>query len=342
MKILVLTDTRSYGPQATLYPLLRGLCARAEVTAVYIADRAILGNEYFYEARDPGIGFVYARRADSDYRFETQETYPATLIPLAGVDAVWMRLDLADELFSQYVETRFSGRFISNNPAGMVRAGTKAFLLSLQPMMEELMPPIALCYGADNVMSFRETCPDMVLKVLSSFGGQGVKRFRSHGETDLKDEADVERFLSENGPCLAMAYLDNPRQSDNRLVVLNGEILGAICRTPPPGGWICNLMAGGSCVAAEPDAREIEIVRRIDPLMRALGVHYYGVDTLLDSQNRRVLSEINTVNAGGAYRYELATGVPVCQRIADAFVDYARAFVPAQLLDKVEENPILN
>lgn len=132
-----------------------------------------------------------------------------------------------------------------------------------------------------------------------------------------------------------MAYLNNPDQADNRLVVLNGEILGAIARRPKPGDWLCNLTAGGSYSVVKPDAREIEIVRRLDPLMKALGVHYYGVDTLLDNKNQRVLSEINTVNAGGAYRYEQATGEPVCRRIADAFVDSVLAHKSNELSGRI-------
>jgi glutathione synthase len=105
--------------------------------------------------------------------------------------------------------------------------------------------------------------------------------------------------------------------------VLDGEILGAIRRVPRPGGWLCNLSAGGSYEIAEPDAREKEMVRRIAPHLRALGVHYYGVDTLMAADGSRMLSEINTTNAGGAWRYERVTGRPVCQRIADQFVDCA-------------------
>jgi glutathione synthase len=234
-----------------------------------------------------------------------------------------LRFDKAEEHFLRYIEQVWPNRFIANNPSGMIRTGTKAFLLSLRPRLRGLMPPVALCNNIDNVMSFREEHPDMVLKVLRSCGGKGVVRFRAHGETDLSTREEAEAFIRENGACLAMEYLDNPEQSDNRLIVLDGEILGAIRRVPRPGGWLCNLSAGGSYEIAEPDAREKEMVRRIAPHLRALGVHYYGVDTLMAADGSRMLSEINTTNAGGAWRYERVTGRPVCQRIADQFVDCA-------------------
>jgi glutathione synthase len=164
----------------------------------------------------------------------------------------------------------------------------------------------------------------MVLKVLRSCGGKGVVRFRENGPTDIRTRDEAANFIQENGACLAMEYLDNPNQSDNRLIVLDGEILGAIRRVPKPGGWLCNLSAGGSYEIAEPDAREIEMVRRITPSLRALGIQYYGVDTLIDANGNRMLSEINTTNAGGAWRYERVTGKPVCRMIADQFVESAQ------------------
>lgn len=319
MQILVLTDTADYGPEATLYPLVQALSLRPDIAAVHVADRALPGNAPFYALAAPGARTIRARRADARFGHGTQDDYPAASVALNDIDAVWLRLDLAENDFLRFVAARFAGRFISNDPHGIIRTGTKAFLPELEMLMGPLMPRIALCETAADVAAFRATCPDMVLKVVRSFGGKGVVRYRAGGETDLRDAADAARFLAENGPCLAMAYLDNPAQSDNRLVVLHGEILGVIRRTPKPGDWLCNLMAGGRFEATAPDAREYEIVRRLHGVMESLGVHYYGVDTLLDADGARVLSEVNTVNSGGAFRYESATGVPVCRRIADSF-----------------------
>jgi glutathione synthase/RimK-type ligase-like ATP-grasp enzyme len=76
-------------------------------------------------------------------------------------------------------------------------------------------------------------------------------------------------------------------------------------------------------------------VRRIAPAMRALGIDYYGVDTLLDAGNRRMLSEINTTNAGGAWRYERVTGKPVCRMIADAFAERASEWMPSPEMQQI-------
>jgi glutathione synthase len=328
MRILVLTDTSEYGPEATLYPLMRALADRPEVYGVHVADRAIPENLHFFESQNLFIGQVYVRDADSSFSFETQKDYPVHALPLAHADAVWLRLDLASEAFLRYVEALWHDRFISNNPSGITRTATKAFLLSLEPVLGGLMPPVKLCYSLDNAKEFREQCPDMVLKVLNSFGGKGVVRYRRNGESDLNSDEDVRKFFIDNGPCLAMEYLDSTQQSDNRLIVSNGKILGALARRPKPGDWRCNLTAGGTYDTAEPAARELEIVRRADPVLRQLGIHFYGVDTLVDAKGERMLSEINTMNAGGAYRYELASGKPVCRQIAADFI--ANAFEARQ------------
>jgi glutathione synthase/RimK-type ligase-like ATP-grasp enzyme len=319
LRVLVLTDISEYGAEATLFPLLRGLAVRNDVDEILLADRAIEANAAFYAADDLVLRKLHVRRVDARYSFENQHSYPVEAVPVADIDAVWLRLDLASDEFLHHVERLWAGRFISNRPAGIIRTGTKAFLLSLQPLMGDLMPKIKLCYDLQNVREFQRQCPRLVLKVLHSFGGKGVVRCFAEGACDLATDEDIAAFFDQNGTCLAMDYLDHPHQSDNRLIVSNGTILGALARVPKPGDWRCNITAGGGYDATEADARELDIVRRIDPAMRQLGIHFYGVDTLMDKDGKRYLSEINTMNAGGAYRYELRTGKPVCATIADDF-----------------------
>lgn len=326
INILVLTDTRDYGPAATLYPLVRGLARHPKIGRVYVADRMIEANHTFYAAQNPGIRYVYARQADDQFAHDNRFAYQPGFVRLDDIDAVWLRLDLASENFLRFVERRFAGRFISNDPEGVIRAGSKAYLLSLTGQMGDLLPPVKLCYSASNVAHFRRMYPNIVLKVLRSFGGKGVVRVREDGDSDLKSEADITAYLEDNGACLAMPYLQPPPdmgQSDNRVCVLDGRIVGVVGRVPKPGGWICNLMMGGSFVACDPDPREIEIVKKLHPRLAAMGVHYYGLDTLVNDKGERVISEINTVNAGGAYRYEQATGKPVCAEIAAHFAETA-------------------
>ncbi len=322
MKILVLTDTAEYVSESTLYPVVRHLAIHPDVETVYIADRTISGNEAFFNGASPRG--LLARIATAEYAFENQMEFPVEPVPVKEIDAISLRYDLAPDELLQRVEKFWPEAFISNNPAGIMRTGSKSFLLALQPLLGDLMPAIQLCQTAENVRQFRERHPDIVLKVLNSFGGKGVVRLRASGESDLADDAAIEAFLNKNGACLAMEYLDSPRQSDNRLIVSNGTILGALGRVAKPGDWRCNLMAGGSYEAAATSVREIEMVKRIDPALRRLGIHFYGVDTLMDADGKRYLSELNTMNPGCARRYEITTGKQICARIAEDFVTNAK------------------
>lgn len=322
MKILVLTDTADYVSESTLYPVVRHLAVHPDVETVYIADRAIPGNDAFFDGKVPRG--LLARAATSEYKFENQAEFPVEPVPVKEIDAIALRYDLAPDELLDRVEKLWPGAFISNAPAGIMRTGSKSFLLALQPLLGDLMPAIQLCQTVENVRQFRERHPDIVLKVLNSFGGKGVVRLRASGESDLKNDQEIEDFLKDNGACLAMQYLDNPRQSDNRLIVSNGTILGALGRVAKPGDWRCNLMAGGTYEAAAPSIREIEMVKRIDPALRRMGIHYYGVDTLMDADGTRYLSELNTMNPGCAGRYDIQTGKQICKRIADDFVTNAK------------------
>lgn len=332
MRILIVTDTADYGEEASLYPMVRALSGLPGIECVMVADRAISGNELFFSAKDAEGRLIRVRDANADFTFASQDRYPVRTITARDVDAVWLRLDLAPHEFLSYVQRLWRGRFISNRPSGIVRTASKNFLLSLQAELGDLVPRMALCQNVANVREFRAHGADIVLKVLHSFGGKGVARIRTTSETDLRGDDAIAAFLAQNGPCLAMDYLDHPAQSDNRLIVSNGSILGVLARRPAPGGWLCNLLAGGSYAATAADARELDMVRRVDPAMRRLGIHFYGVDTLMNAAGERVLSEINTMNPGCAWRYELATGIPVCRRIAEDFAanaQTARAGEPA-------------
>lgn len=319
MNILILTNTAEYVSESTLYPLVRHLSAHASVRKVFVADKAISGNESFFNGNIKPDGLL-GRVADPSYAFENQTSYPAEPVPFGDIDAISLRYDLAPDSLLHRVEKIWPKTFISNNPTGIMRTGTKSFLLSLQPFLGDLMPRVQLCQTVGNVRAFCEQSPDIVLKVLNSFGGKGVVRLRAYGESDLQNDAQIDEFLHKNGACLAMQYLDNPRQSDNRLIVSNGEVLGVLARVAKKGDWRCNLMAGGSYEFAQATDRELEMVRRVDPIMKQMGIHFYGVDTLMDAEGKRYLSELNTMNPGCARRYELTTGRQICKVIADDFI----------------------
>jgi glutathione synthase len=119
---------------------------------------------------------------------------------------------------------------------------------------------------------------------------------------------------------LAVRYLKNVRQGDKRIIVIDGQVMGASLRLPAEQSWICNVAMGGSSHYTEVAPEEIEIIQSIDPMLSSNGVVMYGVDTLVGDDGKRVLSEINTTSIGGLPQIAQLTGEPIVRRGIDLIV----------------------
>ena len=88
------------------------------------------------------------------------------------------------------------------------------------------------------------------------------------------------------------------------------------------------MAAGGSSVPSDPTKEEFEMVEKLALPLLANGILIAGIDTLVDDDGKRVLSEINALSIGGFPQAEQQTGRPILQQTVDAIIDYAINYVP--------------
>jgi glutathione synthase len=120
---------------------------------------------------------------------------------------------------------------------------------------------------------------------------------------------------------IAMKYLKNVKNGDKRIVVVNGKILGGILRKPQPDSWLCNTDKGGLPVISNITPEEEKICVIVNKDLAEKGQVIYGIDTLEDDDGTRILSEINTVNAGGLHElYEVDENL--YQTVVQSIYDY--------------------
>jgi glutathione synthase len=117
-------------------------------------------------------------------------------------------------------------------------------------------------------------------------------------------------------------FLKNVSQGDKRIVVVNGRIMGASLRLPPTDSWLCNVAKGGSSNFAKADSDEIDMIDKINPKLAEMGIIMYGVDTLVDDDGNRVLSELNTTSIGGLPQIAKLMGKPLVKEAADLIWNY--------------------
>lgn len=331
LKFLILTDHRGHSEQNSLYALTRKLAADARTAFAFVVSRADARNTLFFsgELDAPLYGLI----ADENFTFDSaanQFQRSDDHIFYGEADVVWLRLPPpADRLFFANL-TSFAPAdapdeqpLIINNPAGILETGSKAFLLNFS----EFTAPARRVHSNGEVMNFAARHP-IVLKPLEEYGGRGLVRV-----LDEKVEEDGQQYpLNEwldrhesdilSGKYLAMKFLKNVSEGDKRILVVNGQILGASLRLPAKGHWLCNVAQGGTSVPSEPTPEEEEMVTAIAPVLLEKGVVIFGVDTLVNDNGKRVLSELNTNSIGGFPQAAAQTGRPILQQTINGIYDY--------------------
>ncbi len=322
LKALILTDHSNHSSENSLYALTTELVSHQNVKDVYIASRKTESNASFFSGKL--VRDISCTKVDTAFRFfESKHPLDAQTetITLGSFDFVWLRLPppLSKE-FLTFLESIFSDCIIINSPSAIYDTGSKAFLMNFT----DVCPPMRICNSLKDIIKFGLKFP-IVLKPFREYGGKGIVKINGSIVSEGSNTLTLEEFKSQyqQNPVdyLAVKYLKNVRKGDKRIIVINGEILGASLRLPAEGSWICNVAMGGSSHEAEVTIEEVEMINTIDPLLNSLGIIMYGIDTLVGDDGKRVLSEINTTSIGGLPQIAELNGKPLVKRGIDLIVN---------------------
>ena len=187
---------------------------------------------------------------------------------------------------------------VVNDPAGVRSSPEKILPL----MFPDLQPPTLITRDVKRVQDFRVRHGDIVLKPLHGHGGSGVLKI---GREDGNLEAVVDLFNKMvPEPFIAQAFLPAVSEGDKRILIVNGEPVGAINRKPPSGAIRSNLVVGGTAEATELSPREREICARIGPELKKRGLIFVGIDVI-----GGMMTEINVTSPTGARALKRLSGV---------------------------------
>ena len=151
---------------------------------------------------------------------------------------------------------------------------------------------------------------EMIIKPLDGCGGSGVFYLN---EQDRNTNSILEA-ATDNGRRLVMGqrYLPEIRQGDKRIIVLNGEPLGAVLRVPLESETRGNIHVGGTCVKTEVTSRDQEICAALAPLLRADGLYFVGLDVI-----GSFLTEVNVTSPTGIQEVNALNGVCLERQVID-------------------------
>ncbi len=236
-------------------------------------------------------------------------------IRLADVDAVFVRKDPPFDRSYLYatllLERARDKTLIVNDPRGLRDANEKLYALNFP----EWTPRTMVTADRDLIHAFcAEHGGVAMVKPLDGAGGMGVIQIKT-GEKNARAIVDM---LTHEGRRLAIVqeFLPSVSAGDKRILLLDGEPLGAILRVPRGDDLRSNIHVGGSVVPTELTAREEEMVRAIAPKLRADGLVFVGLDVIGER-----LTEVNVTSPTGIQELGRFTGT----RPSDKVIDWVEA-----------------
>ena len=237
----------------------------------------------------------------------------AVVLDLAtDVDVVLMRqdppFDMAYITATHLLEQIHPRTLVVNDPAS-VRNAPEKLLVTHFP---DLMPATLIARDPAAIRDFRARHGgEVIVKPLFGNGGAGVFHLRSD---DSNLGALLELFAARSPePLMVQQYLPAVRAGDKRIILVDGEALGAVNRVPAAGEARSNMHVGGRPERSELTALEREICARIGPTLRERGLIFVGIDVIGD-----FLTEINVTSPTGLQEIARFDGVHLERAIWDA------------------------
>ena len=196
---------------------------------------------------------------------------------------------------------------VVNDPFWVRNCPEKLLILEFM----DLLPPTMVARSLEQIKSFRAEHGDMIVKPLYGNGGAGVFRVRP----DDSNLASLHEMFSaiNREPLMIQKFVPDVAAGDKRVILVDGEPVGAINRVPQPGETRSNMHVGGRPEKIEMSDRDREICARLGPTLREKGLIFTGIDVI-----GPYLTEINVTSPTGLQEMERFDGTNVAGLIWDA------------------------
>lgn len=283
-----------------------------------IAEEAqVRGHSLFYytpdhlsyrEGKVCARGWSLTVRRENGNHFSLGEQ---TDVELKDFDVVWLRQDPPFDM--SYITTTHildmihPDTLVVNDPFWVRNYPEKLLVLAFP----DLTPPTMIARDFATLKSFKAKHGDIILKPLYGNGGAGVFRLDAN---DRNLASLHELFAGINRePLIAQKFLPDVSNGDKRIILVDGEPVGAINRVPAAGETRSNMHVGGRPEKIGLTERDLEICAAIGPLLREKGQIFVGIDVIGD-----YLTEINVTSPTGIQELERFDGVNIAEKIWQA------------------------
>ena len=236
---------------------------------------------------------------------------PFERVKLKDFDVVWLRQDPPFDMHyitSTHLLDRLSPDTLVVNDPFWVRNYPEKLLVLDFP---DLTPPTTIARDLETIKEFKAKHGDVILKPLYGNGGAGVFRLDAN-DRNLTSLHELFTGFSRE-PLIVQKFLPDVSNGDKRVILVNGEPVGAINRVPAAGETRSNMHVGGRPEKIGLTERDLEICAAIGPLLREKGQIFVGIDVIGD-----YLTEINVTSPTGIQELERFDGVNIAEKIWEA------------------------
>ena len=239
---------------------------------------------------------VYAKAKILDLAFENgKETFnygKVKVLKLSSLDVILMRqdppFDMSYITATHILEKISSQTLILNNPFYVRNAPEKIFVTEFS----KFMPETLITRETNEIIKFKNKNKNIIIKPLYGNGGEGVFYIK---DNDSNFNVIIENFLNSNKEqFIVQSYIPEVRKGDKRIILIDGEVVGAINRIPAKNENRSNMHVGGKPIKASLNRKDKLICDTISPHLKSKELFFVGIDVI-----GNYLTEINVTSPTG-------------------------------------------
>ncbi|MEM9541889.1 MAG: glutathione synthase [Cyanobacteria bacterium P01_E01_bin.42] len=240
------------------------------------------------------------------------------LQPLEAMDAVLMRKDPPVTVPYLYVTQILdlvdpAKTLVVNRPRGLQAANEKLYALNFL----SAIPETIVTQDKQVILDFVSQKGAGVLKPLDGKGGEGIL-FLQDGDRNLNSLIEISTHWGRE-PVMIQQYLPAASEGDKRVILLNGEPIGAVNRIPVGKEFRGNMAVGGRVAKTEINDRDREICNTVAPKLQADGLYFVGLDII-----GGYLTEVNVTSPTGIREIDLLDNVSLGKQTIEWIISFIR------------------
>ncbi|MEZ4840047.1 MAG: glutathione synthase [Flavobacteriaceae bacterium] len=250
------------------------------------------------------------------------------MLPLAGFDVIFMRANPPlDPIMLNFLDSVKDDVFIINSLQGLREANNKLYTAAFGDSHSNIIPATHVSKNKEYLINqIKESKSDkMILKPLNGYGGSGVILIEKSAMSNINSLLDfyISNSDGTSNYVILQDYIEGADQGDVRVLILNGEPIGAMRRIPGSDDHRSNISAGGSVAKHSLTKEEKQLCKQIGPKLVKDGLYFVGIDVIGGK-----LVEVNVMSPGGITYMNKVYKTRLEEKVID--------FVETKVLDKLQ------